>query len=653
MSGLNASLRPPQCIIIMPPKRKPEEDLEDEDLDRKRQLIEDIKTKIQGLDEDAASAYVGTLSDRWHLESPPASFEHTIALAFHNFEQDVLEDINTDMTGSYGIREVADTIHEHEIEAIALYHRLRELDILAQHPEMLRTVSKILENIFYAKRMVLSTFQSKVSMIENDHALDDDLDAMLGSWSVRFRWFGDNVNDVQKLLLHLLDTAMEKRYRKIGDRIFEPIIVGGYNTHAWRSVCDVETFVYAECQKEIQLDAWMNLTNGNNNAKAAAAYLEKSDDYQFPRLVKDRNVWAFRNGVYLGKEDRFHVFATAETPLATSVVACKYFDFDAESYENIHWTDIPTPAAQSVFEYQGFSEEVLKWFYVLLGRMMYPVGERDGWQVIPFLLGAAGAGKSSVTNNVVAELYDSTDVGILSNNSEKQFGLSAFYDKFLFVAPEIKSDMRLEQAEFQSMCSGEDIQISIKHKTAFSVKWNPPGFLAGNETPTWTDNSGSIQRRVIIFNFERPVVGGDMLLGNRLKAEMGALIIKANRAYVEASAQYGSKNIWEVLPAYFKLTRNEMAAAVNSVEAFLGSTDVVLEPTKYCPFDDFKCALKVFEHQNGYKGSKYTADFFRGPFAKFKIVKVRDQMEYHGRALKREYLMGIDLVQRDEFNALG
>jgi hypothetical protein len=639
----------------MPPKRKADGDVEEEeDIERKRQLIEDIKTKIQDLDEDSAMAYVHMLCERWQLDSPPASFEHTIALAFHNFKHDVLGDIDKDRTGSYGVRDVADTIHEHEIEAMSLYHRLRELDILAEHPDILRKVKTCLESIFYAKRMVLAAFQSKISMLEADHELDDDIDSLLGSWSLRFRWMDDSINDLQKLLLHLLDAAMEKRYRKVGDRIFEPIVVDGYNTHAWRSVGDMEQFVYSECQKEIQFDAWKNLTNGNTNAKAAISYLEKSNDYQFPRLIKDRNVWAFRNGVYLGKEDRFHRFATAETPLATSVVACKFFDFDLDyPADDVHWSEIPTPAAQSVFEYQGFSPEVLKWFYVLLGRMMYPVGDRDGWQVIPFLLGAAGAGKSSITNNVVAELYDSTDVGLLSNNSEKQFGLSAFYDKFIFVAPEIKSDMRLEHAEFQSMCSGEDIQIAIKHKTAFSVKWSPPGFLAGNECPSFTDNSGSIQRRVIIFNFERPVIGGDMLLGNRLKEEMGSLIIKANRAYLEASAQYGSKNIWEVLPNYFKSTRNEMAAAVNSVEAFLGSSDVILDPTKYCPFDDFKCALKVFENQNGYKGSKFTTDFFRGPFTKFKLSRVRDQMEYRGRSLKREYVLGIDLVQRDDFNALG
>jgi hypothetical protein len=639
----------------MPPKRKAEDDPDvlDPDLlaEERRAYIEELKTTIGALDADGALEYLDTLVDRWHIHNPPSTFEHQVSLAFHNFEQDVLTDIDREQTGSYGLRELADIIHKHEIEAITLYHQLRSVDVCED--DVLRNMSKCLECIYYAKRVVLSAFQAKIALVDTEPELDADLDTLIGSWALRFRWFGTTVNEVQKLFLHLLDAAMEKRYRKVGDRIFEPIIIDGHNTHAWRAVCDIEQFVYGQCQKEVHLEAWMNLTNGNNNCQAAVKYLKGCNDFQFPNLVRDRNVWAFRNGVYLGREDRFHTFATAERPLPTSVVACRFFDFTAESYEGVPWQEIPTPAVQSVFEYQGFSQEIINWFYILAGRMMYAVGERDGWQVIPFLLGQAGSGKSSVTNNVISELYDATDVGLLSNNSEKQFGLSAFYDKFIFVAPEIKSDMKLEQAEFQSMCSGEEMQISIKHKTAFSVKWSTPGFLAGNETPAWTDNSGSIQRRVIVFNFERPVIGGDMMLGERLKKEMAAFIIKVNRAYLEAATKYGSKNVWEVLPPYFKTTRNEMAASVNSVEAFLSSSDVVLDPARFCPFDDFKSALKVFETQNGYKASKFTADFFRGPFVKYKITRVRDVMEYRGKKTKREYVCGIDLVQTSEFNVLG
>ena len=62
----------------------------------------------------------------------------------------------------------------------------------------------------------------------------------------------------------------------------------------------------------------------------------------------------------------------------------------------------------------------------------------------------------------------------LSNNIEKKFGLSAIKDSFMFIAPEVKGDLALEQAEFQSIVSGEDVSIAVKNKTAVSIEWKVP-----------------------------------------------------------------------------------------------------------------------------------------------------------------------------------
>ena len=245
-------------------------------------------------------------------------------------------------------------------------------------------------------------------------------------------------------------------------------------------------------------------------------------------------------------------------------------------------------------------------------------------------------------------------MGLLSNNSEKQFGLSAFHDKLLFVAPEIKSDLKIEQAEFQSIVSGEDIAIAIKHETAISKEWTTPGVLAGNEVPAWCDNSGSIQRRILLFDFPRAVTNGDMKLGEKLELELPGIILRCNRAYLRAAARWGDANVWSVLPKYFQATRDEMAQATNVLEAFLASHDVVRAEGMYCPFEDFKMALKVFAQQNNYKQqTRYNWEFFRGPFGKAGINKVRESREYRGRHVTRDYLDGVDLSVLQEDNALG
>ena len=65
--------------------------------------------------------------------------------------------------------------------------------------------------------------------------------------------------------------------------------------------------------------------------------------------------------------------------------------------------------------------------------------------MLPFLKGAASSGKSTILTRVCRGLYEPADVGTLSNNIERKFGLSALHDKLLFIGPEIKSDIALEQ----------------------------------------------------------------------------------------------------------------------------------------------------------------------------------------------------------------
>jgi hypothetical protein len=58
----------------------------------------------------------------------------------------------------------------------------------------------------------------------------------------------------------------------------------------------------------------------------------------------------------------------------------------------------------------------------------------------------------------------------------------------MFIAPEVKGDLALEQAEFQSIVSGEDVSIAVKNKTAMSlsgryqVSWVVMRFQTGRIT---------------------------------------------------------------------------------------------------------------------------------------------------------------------------
>ena len=1022
---------------------------DDERAAKKIEVERGISRAIKELDSTSAKTKLGQLSTKWQLADRDASFETQTIHMFRAFDLDyddnMLEELDRDR-GSFGLRELDERINERELEAIGLYHRMHELQMFpekeSEDPDLekhdsLRKMIKVLEMVFYAKRVVLSAFQAKLAIhqLHVDEGvldLDQDLDARLGSWALRFRFIDGDTTGFQNLLLYLLDAAMEKKYRKSNGWLYEPIVVDGQDMHSWQAVCEIKDFVYSLLRKETCWDQWKNATHNMKNVTSAIEYLTNCHDHQLPTLVRQRGVYSFPNGVYIAEDDHFHEFKSAAKPLSDSVVSCKFIEKPFEPRDA--WRDVPTPYLDSIMAYQEWPPEVREWLYALLGRMLYPLNKFDSWQVIPFFKGLAATGKCfcrdspimmhdgsirpvqdirvgdevmgddsaprrvltlargtddmfdivpknakfptytvtrehvlclkysnqgsvaewkygkkvswfdpatkkcrvtkfshkneqaladfvevldrdrtfemtvaeymdlpeyargymkayrvavefptrpapafdpwcigawlgdgdsagprmtsadreivdgfvealdgtdteikaektkyrygtvrkegsrskngnafmsalrsydlpndkhipidlklgsratrlavlaglldtdgyfdgrgyeitqkrevladdiafvarslgfaatktevvkgcmhdgtlregtyfrvnvfgdglddlpmrlarkrsdggrrfknalrygfdvvpagrqkyygfqtdgnhrfllgdcTVTHNstivlkVCKNFFDTVDVGILSNNIERKFGISAFYDKYLIVAPEVRNDLAIEQAEFQSIVSGEDIQVNVKHKKAFSVEWSVPGALAGNEVPSWADSAGSIQRRIVLFEFAKPVRNGDMRLADKLNDELPNIIQKCNKAYLEKARMYSDANIWSVLPAYFANTRDSLAQATNSIEGFLASPDVRVGDDQWCPLDDFKSALKDYEIKNSIPSRRYSNDLFVGPFEKLGLKMCRDTRSYRGVERYRDYVVGVDINIHATENMLG
>jgi len=290
--------------------------------------------------------------------------------------------------------------------------------------------------------------------------------------------------------------------------------------------------------------------------------------------------------------------------------------------------------------------------YILLcGRVLHEVGDLDEWQVMPFLKGKAKSGKSTLLTRVCKEFFHSLDVGTLGNRTEKTFGLSALKDKLLFIAPEIKGDISMDQCTFQTIISGEDTSVAEKFKTATSVKWVVPGVMAGNEAPGYSDNQGSISRRLVVFSFDKKVKKGDTQLGKKLLREIPALILKGNRAYLDAVNKFGKNDIWDTLPEYFKETQNDMAEQTNSLVHFLRSDKLVYGKDKVCRQKIFLQVYNEHIRENNLQRCTWKRDFYEGVFEEHNI-EILPKQSLMDSQLKRKFncvwLKGVDLVQAQE-----
>ena len=609
------------------------------------------KTHFENSTESELINYLASFSNKWVLKNNK-SIEFFIKNAIKNFglnpESFTYEDLETNYNKClYNVVYLQQSIGKNTSSE----EKFSELQVV---------FNKIFESIDYSCKML-----KMGTIIVNSHS-DENIDITDNLGLLRFIEPNIDANSpLQNLLLFLLDSIYLAGLQSYGDSLYEKIMCNGYFTHAWKEKMSIKKFIYEKTEYSQDYRQWHNLTSNANNIKNATDFLENCRDPRLSDLVKDRHVFAFRNGIYNCKEkiicngnikyqDHFYKYGTELTKcLDLNVVASKFFDTDFNEFESIDdWYQIPTPFLQSIFNYQSFEEDVSRWIYIFIGRLFFNLGELDNWQVALFLEGVAGSGKSTITK-LVKRFYEVCDVGVLSNNIEKKFGLSSLKDKLLYLAPEIKSDLGLEQSEFQLLIEGGDMQLPVKYKDSHYIEWKTPGLFAGNEPPDYTDNSGSISRRLVVVKFNKKVNDKDSDLDSKLLVELPFIIVKAARAYLDAVNKYKGKDFWSCLPKYFRDTQQDMAQNTHSLEHFISSGKVVVGAGEYCREKNFVQAFNEHCKECNLERHKFTTDYYLGVFGNYSVtIKKNAKMKYPNKHTATTYqgtfIMGIDLINELE-----
>ncbi len=641
----------------------------DTEIDRIKKQALEIKEKIESGSLLERISILDEYYKKWIIkpDSRNTMFDY-LNLALHNFG---LDPDNLQI----GTFERAKKVVKFELQYLNLQFMQDDevLEDFEMKSDIESKINKISKALVDADNAIQSTLYLKSSMTQEDigHELKQDI----------FRFSEINYEDnipYQNLLLYLMEKLKRNKYRRYVQEskgmCYQSIYTeDGFETHAWKPAMTVKEFIHDETRKDFNFAMWQNATAAKDNVKAATTYLTEFLGGEFEDLKRDRHVFSFKNGIYFTKtedsegnlKDQFVPYTGPKSKkIGASVVACKYFNQDFVDYTHNEeagykdWFDIiknHCPNIKHVMEYQEWPEDVQRWLFILIGRMFYNVGELDDWQCLPYLLGQAGTGKSSILMHIIKLMYEPADIGILSNNMEKKFGLGALANKLIFIGPEIKGDLSLEQSEFQSIISGEDVQLNIKNQLAYSKKWDVPGMVAGNVVPQYTDNAGSIARRIVVFPFDKKVKKGegDSKLGKKLESEVVPIIQAANKAYLEALEEHGSKDIWSILPEKFRETKEQMAENTNGLTHFLNSEEVKLGKDLYVREKIFIIAFNEHCREHNLGAYKWSSQFFSGPFADAGItVNKNTYRKYpnneHGQVYGGRFIFGIDIANLEK-----
>ena len=630
----------------------------DKDPNKFDALVQLQKEHLQSMKDDQVNVVIDKFEHAWSLKTN--DFRNARELGYRQFvHPDNFDETGNPIPSQIDILAIKGIRDKQRTYLINLKNHSRDLKIHKKEPNddgmtIVRRINNILKQLSDGYENIRRHYIS-FERVDNPTALPQF--STSGDPSTMDEEELEKTTPFQMCLLHSLDQTYKSGYRRYKGQCCEEIkTIEGHRTRAWQTKFTIEQFVYSLAQKDDDFTMWKNFTSRGNVYRDVVDNMSKCTDAQFPEITKRRHVWSFKNGVFVGKEwipDRgvhdccFYPYESKEFRcLDPTIIACKYFDQQFDDFSHVErWQDIPTPFFDSVLKYQQFDKDVCDWAYVMGGRLCYDVGEMDAWQVIPFFKGIARSGKSTLITKVFKKFYENEDVGTLSNNIEKKFGLSAIKDSFMFIAPEVKGDLALEQAEFQSMVSGEDVSVAVKNKTAVSIEWNVPGVLGGNEVPNWKDNSGSVLRRILTWNFSKQVRDADPQLDEKLNRELPIILLKCIRGYLDYSNKYKDKDIWRVVPEYFMQVQKQVAMVASSLHNFMESTLVEYGKDVFVPQKLFVQVFNQHCQANNLGRHKFTQDFYAGPFSSREIEVREEIVTYNGRTYpKQPVIYGIDVI---------
>lgn len=174
------------------------------------------------------------------------------------------------------------------------------------------------------------------------------------------------------------------------------------------------------------------------------------------------------------------------------------------------------------------------------------------------------------------------------------------------IAFDINHNFTFDICDWKSIVSGEPVQVKKKNKVACTVKLPGSWLVICNILPNWSDEQGSMTRRMALLRFTKPVPTDKTdtnLLNKIINDELPFLLVKCNLAYHEKRRQVGDEDVRCHWSYYFDKSMQDIDNECNAFEAFLKSEQIVT-PSKtedcqiykntYIPDTKLKAAFHAF-----------------------------------------------------------
>ena len=347
------------------------------------------------------------------------------------------------------------------------------------------------------------------------------------------------------------------------------------------------------------------------------------DEDEMPELEVDPNILSFENGVLKLVENEFIEYATMDkTHPVRNLVARHHI-------AKIYTGDLETPLFNKITSCQ-FDTDIADLLCAMIGRLFFKVSQLDRWQVMPYLVGAGGTGKSLILC-VIQEMFRKGAIGNLAAKREEVFGIDNIMNKELVMGRDLPMGLSkcLNQEAMQAMTSGEEMEVARKGRIAINEVWKAPVIMASNHMPDYVNTGNNVGRRIVTFRFDTVITNPqEDLLPLIIENELPNIVARCITAYhVQRAKTSAGCGFWRAVPQQVLDWQQKLASSTNKLHNFLSMDDEERGWTikrvvgRITWLNVFKEAFENYE-----LGNKMTNDYTTFQQFKFLVSPVYEQV---------------------------
>ncbi|MGC7589245.1 DNA primase family protein [Bisgaard Taxon 46] len=241
---------------------------------------------------------------------------------------------------------------------------------------------------------------------------------------------------------------------------------------------------------------------------------------QLPRMGEQANEFiAFNNGVLNRNTLAFEPHN--RNHWLTSYIP---HDYDEHAQNTPHFDDWLSFVANGCEKKQ---RNILAALYAILTN-------RYNWQLFFELTGKGGSGKSVFAHIATLLAGEQNTISAKLEDFDNAKDLEGFENKTLILCPE-QSKYAGEGGGLKAISGGDLLRVNPKHKKPFFTKITALIMLINNEPCRFTERAGGVDRRRVIFDFQRvvPDEKKDPDFIHKVTLEAGGIIRKVLNAFTQ------------------------------------------------------------------------------------------------------------------------